>query len=164
MSTPVSSKPESHIRSLVDGWTEALRARDVTGRTAHYADDVLIFDVINPIQHVGLGALRQRLAQWLSTFDGPIDSEVRDLQIAADGQAAFCHSLQRFRGALKNGGTLDMLVRYTTCLRKIGDRWVVTHEHASAPFDPATGLALVITPASALAPGGAGSVQSRAAT
>jgi ketosteroid isomerase-like protein len=74
---------------------------------------------------------------------------VRDLQIAAGDRVAFCHSLQRFRGHLKDGGTLDMLVRYTTCLRQIGDRWVVTHEHASTPFDPATGLALVATPASA---------------
>ncbi len=149
MSSPVNSEPERHIRSLIEAWTDALRAKDVTGRTAHYADDVLIFDVINPVQHVGLDALKHRLAQWFSTFNGPIDSDVRDVQIAADEQVAFCHSLQRFRGSLTNGGTLDMLVRYTTCLRKIGDRWVVTHEHASTPFDPATGLALIATPASA---------------
>ena len=124
----------------------ARRAKDVARRTAHYAHDVVIFDVINLVEHVGLDALKQRLSQWFSTFDGPIDSELRDLQIAADGQVAFCHSLQRFRGSLKNGGKLDMLVRYTTCLRKIDDRWVVTHEHASTPFDPETGLASVATP------------------
>jgi ketosteroid isomerase-like protein len=149
MSTPGDSRPEPHLRSLIDEWNEALRAKDVTGRTAHYADDVLVFDVITPIQQRGLDALKQRLAQWFATFDGPIDSDVHDLQIAADDQVAFCHSLQRFRGSLKNGGTLDMLVRYTTCLRKIGDGWAVTHEHASTPFDPATGLALAATPASA---------------
>ena len=140
MNTP-DSKPEPQIRSLVEGWTEALRAKDVAGRTAHHADDVLIFDVINPVQHAGLDALRQRLAQWFSTFDGPIDCEVRDLHITAGQHVAFCHSLQRFRGSLANGGTLDMLVRYTTCLRKTGSDWAVTHEHASTPFDPATGLA-----------------------
>jgi uncharacterized protein (TIGR02246 family) len=145
VSTPVST-PELHIRSLIGEWAEALHAKDVARRTAHYAHDVVIFDVINPVQHVGLDALKQRLSQWFSTFDGPIDSELRDLQIAADGQVAFCHSLQRFRGSLKNGGKLDMLVRYTTCLRKIDDRWVVTHEHASTPFDPETGRASVAPP------------------
>jgi len=149
MSTPAVSEPEPHIRSLIGAWTEALRARDVAGRTAHYAEDVLIFDVIDPVQHAGLDALKHRLAQWFSSFDGPIDCDVRDLQVAAGDRVAFCHSLQRFRGHLNDGGTLDMLVRYTTCLRRIGDRWVVTHEHASTPFDPATGLALVATPASA---------------
>jgi hypothetical protein len=58
------------------------------------------------------------------------------------------HSLQRFRGSLANGGMLDMLVRYTTCLRKTGSRWAVTHEHASTPFDPATGLVSIATPPS----------------
>lgn len=142
MSTPVS-EPERQIRSIVGEWAQALRAKDVAGRTAHYADDVLIFDVINPVQRTGLDAVRQRLAQWFSGFDGPIDSEVRDLRIAADGQVAFCHSLQRFRGSLRNGGRIDMLVRYTTCLRKLDGRWLVTHEHASTPFDPQTGLATV---------------------
>ena len=148
MSTP-AGKPELHIRSLIGEWAEALRTKDVAGRTAHYADDVLIFDVINPVQQLGLDALRQRLGQWFSTFDGPIDSELRDLHIAAGDQVAFCHSLQRFRGSLNNGGMLDMLVRYTTCLRKVDDRWVVTHEHASTPFDPETGLASVATPPAA---------------
>ena len=38
MSTPVST-PEPEIRSLIGEWTEALRAKDVARRTAHYADD-----------------------------------------------------------------------------------------------------------------------------
>ena len=132
----LDSKPEGQIRSLFEGWTEALRAKDVAGRTAHYADDVLVFDVINPVQYTGLDAVRQRLAQWFSGFDGPIGCELRDLHITAGQHVAFCHCLQRFRGSLSSGGTLDMLVRYTTCLRKTGSGWAVTHEHASAPFDP----------------------------
>jgi uncharacterized protein (TIGR02246 family) len=136
-------KPESEIRSLIDAWAEALRAKDVAGRTAHYADDVLIFDVINPFQQAGLDALRQRLAEWFSSFDGPIECDIRDLRVTADQHVAFCHCLQRFRGSLASGGTLDMLVRYTTCLHKTSKGWSVTHEHASTPFDPATGLASV---------------------
>jgi ketosteroid isomerase-like protein len=27
----------------------------------------------------------------------------------------------------------------TVCLRKIGGKWTVTHEHNSVPFDPETG-------------------------
>jgi uncharacterized protein (TIGR02246 family) len=131
------SQPELEIRSLIEAWSRGLRARDVDGRTAHYADDVLIFDVITPVQHRGLDAVRQRLAQWFATFDGPVDSEVRDLRITASEHVAFCHYLQRFRGPLASGGTLDMMVRYTTCLARTSGGWAVTHEHASAPIDPA---------------------------
>lgn len=147
-----ASQPELEIRSLVADWVRALQAKDVASRTARYADDVLIFDAINPLQHRGLDALRQRLAQWFASFDGPVDCQVRDLQITAGQDLAYCHSLQRFRGSLANGGTIDMMVRFTTCLCKTNDRWTVTHEHASAPFDPATGLASTITPPSAADP------------
>jgi uncharacterized protein (TIGR02246 family) len=140
MSAP-ASPPEAEIRSLIEAWTQALHARDVTGRTAHYAEDVQIFDAVTPLQHAGLDALRRRLAEWFSTFDGPIDCEVRELQVTADQHVAFCRSVQRFRGSLAAGGTLDMLVRYTTCLHKTEDSWAVIHEHASVPFDPGTGLA-----------------------
>jgi ketosteroid isomerase-like protein len=68
---------------------------------------------------------------------GPVDSEVRDLRITASEHVAFCHYLQRFRGPLASGGTLGMMVRYTTCLARTSGRWAVTHEHASAPIDPA---------------------------
>ena len=38
MSTPLTA-PEPEIRSLIGEWAEALRAKDVARRTAHYADD-----------------------------------------------------------------------------------------------------------------------------
>jgi ketosteroid isomerase-like protein len=36
-----------------------------------------------------------------------------------------------------------MWVRFTVCLRKIDGHWMVTHEHASVPFDVETGRASV---------------------
>jgi ketosteroid isomerase-like protein len=34
-----------------------------------------------------------------------------------------------------------MWVRATLCFRKTNGKWVVTHQHLSAPFDPASGQA-----------------------
>jgi ketosteroid isomerase-like protein len=48
---------------------------------------------------------------------------------------AFCHSLNRSSGTRTNGEETDVWVRATVCLRKIGDRWTVTHEHVSVPFE-----------------------------
>ena len=141
--TPSVTESERQIAHLVDVWTQALRAKDVNGRTDHYADDVVVFDVITPTQHVGRKAVTRRLADWFSTFRGPIECEVLEQHISADERIAFCHSLQRFQGDLANGGRLNMVVRYTTCFRSTADGWTVTHEHASTPFDPATGLASI---------------------
>ena len=132
---------ETEIGALLDEWVDALQAKDVARRTAAYAPDVALFDVVNPLRHSGLAALQARLASWFSTFAGPIGCEIRELDITADESIAFCHSLNRFHGTINDGGTLDMWVRFTVCLRKSDGRWLVTHEHASVPFDPATGTA-----------------------
>ena len=34
-----------------------------------------------------------------------------------------------------------MWLRTTTCYRKVGGEWLVTHEHNSVPFDVETGKA-----------------------
>lgn len=117
--------------------------RRAAQRTAGYAADVVVFDVINPMQHVGLDGLRKRLEKWFSTFTSPIDCEMRDLSIAAGNDVAWCHFLNRFSESTRAGGALDMWVRFTVCLRKIDGHWMVTHEHASVPFDVETGRASV---------------------
>jgi uncharacterized protein (TIGR02246 family) len=139
--TKVIDSTDVQIRGMVERWIEALRAKNVESRTVDYAPDVVLFDVVGPFQHVGVEALRARLTEWFSTFRGPIDCELRDLHITAGHDVAFCHSLNRFRGPLRDGGQLDMWVRFTVCLCNIDGRWTVTHEHASVPFDVKTGRA-----------------------
>jgi len=141
--TQVTDDPETEIRRLVDEWVEALRSRNVDQRTAAYAPNVLLFDVVDPLQHVGLQALKSRLGAWFSNFGGPIECDVRDLHVTADGDVAFCHYLCGFSGALKEGGQLAMWVRFTTCFAKIDGRWTVTHEHSSVPFNVETGKASI---------------------
>lgn len=71
---------------------------------------------------------------------GP-SATLRNLQVAAAGDVAFCHSLNHITGTLRTGGEVDMWVRTTVCFREIDGRWVVTHEHTSSPFNAETGLA-----------------------
>jgi len=143
MATASRNADEAQIRGLIDHWLVALRAKDVTERTSGYTADVVVFDVINPLQHVGLDGLRRRLETWFSTFQGPVDCEIRDLNIATSGDVAFVHSLNRFSGSTRDEGALHMWVRFTVGLRKIDGHWMVTHEHASVPFDVETGKASV---------------------
>jgi ketosteroid isomerase-like protein len=142
MASAVDDRPgdEAEIRGLIDGWLSALRAKDVDGRTSSYAEDVVIYDVVDPLRRVGLEELKGRLAEWFSTFQGPVSCEIRDLEIAVSGDVAFFFGLNRFSGTTVRGA-LDMWVRSTTCLRKIESRWMVVLEHTSVPFDGGTGKA-----------------------
>ena len=134
---------EAEIRALIEEQAEAVRAKDVDGCLSSYAPDILLFDVVNPLRSTGSAAARQRLAAWFASFRGPIGYELRDLAIAAGDDVAFCHSLKRVSATTTAGQRLDMWWRATICYRKVDGAWQVTHEHASVPFDGASGRALV---------------------
>jgi len=141
---------EARIRALIDDQAKAIRTKDIDGSVACYAPDVLLFDVVNPLQYVGSEAARKRLAEWFSSFRGPIDYELRDLSITTGDDAAFAHSLNRVSATTTDGRKLDMWWRATVCYRKLDGQWMVTHEHASVPFDVASGQAsLDLKPSSA---------------
>jgi ketosteroid isomerase-like protein len=132
---------EDQIQKLLDDRTLAIRSKNVCDSTANLAPNVLSFDVINPLQYVGSDSSRKRAEEWFSNFDGPIDYEIRNLSISAGDEVAFAHGLSHVNGATINGGQLDMYFRTTFCFRKIGDHWLITHEHNSVPFNTQNGKA-----------------------
>ena len=80
---------------------------------------------------------RKSLEEWFLTFRGPAGYEIRDLSITAAHEVAFCHGLNRISGARTDGTETDVWVRATSCFRKIGGNWMITHEHVSVPFEMA---------------------------
>lgn len=132
---------EAKIRALLEDWVKAIRVKDVQGATANIAPDILLFDVVDPLQSTGSDSIRKRTAEWFSSFHAPIGYEMRDLSIAVGDTVAFSHSLNRVSATRTDGKKLDMWWRATICFRKVGDKWMATHEHNSVPFDTKTGLA-----------------------
>jgi ketosteroid isomerase-like protein len=108
---------------------------------SNHAADILLFDVVNPLQYAGSSTVRKRAEEWFSLHTGPIGYEIRDLTIATGDDVAFCHYLYRASGTRTDGAKVDMWVRTTVCFRKTNGTWTVTHEHESVPFDPVTGKA-----------------------
>jgi ketosteroid isomerase-like protein len=132
---------EAEIRRVLGHWLEAVRTRDSSRLTSNLSPDVLVFDLINPLQYVGADAVRERAKEWLSSFQGPIGYENRDLSITAGDDVAFCHSLNRISATNRDGKTIDMWWRATVCFRKVNGTWMVVHEHSSVPFDMESGRA-----------------------
>jgi uncharacterized protein (TIGR02246 family) len=132
---------ETQIRDLIDERTKAVRTKDSVGATSGIALDVVTFDVVNPLQHIGSDGSEKRAEEWFASFQGPIDYEIRDLDITAGDGVAFSHGISHVRATKTVGGKLDMWWRTTLCFRKIDGKWMVTHEHNSVPFDPENGKA-----------------------
>jgi ketosteroid isomerase-like protein len=135
---------EAEIRDRIDKFAEAIRGGDLEGLKPFYAPDVVSFDVGPRLQDVGLEA---KLNNWIAAFavfQHPLHVEVRDITISVGDDVAFAHSFNRLSGTLNNGTTsAGFWVRATYCLRKINGNWLIAHDHASAPLDPASGKALL---------------------
>ena len=125
---------ESEIRALINDWSRALSNKDVEAILAHYAEDVIAFDVPPPLQVTGLKAVRTNIENWLKMFEGPINVEFKDQKIAASDDLAVLYQLARISDKDK-GPESGSWVRVTVCYQKFDGRWLVTHEHASVPFE-----------------------------
>jgi uncharacterized protein (TIGR02246 family) len=132
---------EAQIRALNEEWAEAIRTKDPVALMSRHTPDALLFDLIDPLQYVGKDAATKRAEQWLSSFEGPVSFEYRDLAISAGDGVAFSHSLNHVAGTTVKGQEISMWWRATVCYRKIEGTWRVTHEHCSVPFDMESGIA-----------------------
>jgi len=134
---------QRQIMKLVDEWTSAIRSKDIDACIRNCAPNVQLFDVVEPLEYLGSDAVRKRAMEWFSTFEGPLDFEMRDLRLSSGGDVAFSHSLNHVIGTRRDGKKFDMWWRATVCFRKMDEQWMVTHEHNSVPLDVESGKAAV---------------------
>lgn len=136
MGSTVLSQAETEVRAVIAEQTAALRAGDADTLVARYTPDTVRFDLAPPLRHTGAEVLdADAVRAWLATFDGPVDAEVRDLDVTVGGDVAFCHSLNRMSAVPSGSGErFDLWYRATVCLRRIDGAWRITHEHTSTPF------------------------------
>jgi ketosteroid isomerase-like protein len=129
---------EADIGTLLDRRVEACRAKDIDRLMALYSPDIIYFDVVPPLQgFIGADAVRRNFLRWFAEYDGPIGLETRDAHIAVSDDTAFAHMLHLDKGNihLTKAGLEEAWVRSTVCCRRSGDRWLITHEHVSWPFE-----------------------------
>jgi ketosteroid isomerase-like protein len=130
----MTSQDETRIRELMAAKAAAMRTGDVGQLVAQYTPDVVKFDLAPPLLNPGPRDANM-LKNWFAGFAGPVGYEIRDLQVTAGGDVAFCHSVNRL-SAIPSGmsAKFDLWFRVTVCLRKLGSEWLIAHEHNSTPF------------------------------
>jgi len=129
MATPnTSATDEDQIRTVIADRAAAMRDRDAERFVAHYAQQIVKFDLAPPLLLTAPEARdAEALSAWFASHPGGhIDYEIHDLTVTVGGDVAFCHSLNHVARAL--------WFRSTIGLRKIDGEWQVTHEHNSTPF------------------------------
>jgi ketosteroid isomerase-like protein len=123
------------IKAVLEDRAAAHRTKDATRFVSHYAADIVSFDLAPPLAESGPAVLgTDGWDAWYQTWrEGP-DVQITQLSIVAEGDLAYCHSLNRMRGTRTDGTTSDVWFRSTLALRRTDGGWKVVHEHNSTPF------------------------------
>lgn len=134
---------KADIEALEKRVGAGVEAKDADAVMANYVtgDSLVVFDLIPPRQYTGSDAYKK---DWAGVFAGCADApkfEISDLDITADGRLAFSHSIQHFSCTDPKGNKMEMTMRATDAYRKVKGKWLIVHEHLSAPIDLATGKA-----------------------
>lgn len=124
---------EALIRDLVENWARAVRTKNLNGILANHSPDILMFDVPPPIQSNGIEEYRKTWDLFFSWCQDSGVFDIREMNITAGNDVAFVTALMRCAGTESNGDKTELDFRLTVGLRKIGDQWIVTHEHHSIP-------------------------------
>ena len=135
--SPARADAGAEIRALEERFVAAFKAKDVDAIMKVYApgQTLVVFDVVPPRQYVGAAAYRKDWQTFFGSFEGPITVELSNLDVAADRNLAYSHSIQRVAGTDKQGKKLDLTVRVTDVYKKARGRWFIIHEHVSVPVD-----------------------------
>ncbi len=120
-----------HIRAVLEGWAAAVRAKDMSGILANHTEDMVMFDVPEPLQSKGMQAYRETwdlFYRYSPGGDGSFD--LSQIEISAGDSVAYATAIVTIFGSP---------LRLTVGLRKHGDNWLIAHEHHSyaAPLDTA---------------------------
>jgi ketosteroid isomerase-like protein len=134
---------EADIRRRLDRFLAAVRAMDLEGVRPIYAADLVSFDIVPPLEHLGADAKMKNWANVFATYGRPLGYEIRDLTISVGNGVAFARSLNRIEGTMKSGNKNGYWLRWTTGWRKIDGNWLIAHDQVSVPVDFQSGKAML---------------------
>lgn len=126
---------EAEITRLLDEINEAFRAKDLDRIMSLYADDVVAYDMMPPLEFRGKAAYR---VAWRKGFEmmGEVQGFERSgLRVLVSGDLGVAHYLCHMRGTMKDGKAMDMWTRYTGVFRRLGGKWLIAHEQFSVPIN-----------------------------
>jgi ketosteroid isomerase-like protein len=133
---------ETKIRTLIAQHVTALHAKDAQAVLSCLAADYVPYTLAPPL--VSTMTDLTSYEAWFSTWQGPIGTEIRDLEIAVSGDLGVSHSLNLMTGTSSGGHEVQLWYRQTLSFRKIDGEWKIAHEHNSVPFYMDGGLRAAI--------------------
>ncbi|GAA3301915.1 nuclear transport factor 2 family protein [Dactylosporangium vinaceum] len=128
------------LRLLHQRWFDSTAAKDLDGLMAPIADDVISYEHEQPLQYVGVEAVREVCKAGLDASGaGTVTWTVPDLKIVVDGDLAVAWGLNHIGLHPIDAQGTESWSRGTRVFQRRNGAWLMVHQHLSYPYDPATG-------------------------
>lgn len=137
-----SSNAKIQIQQTLDSWAAACRAKDVSQIMRHYAEDVVAYDAVGPLQFQGRAAYQAHWQTCMEMCPGHALFEVHQPSFLLSGELAVAHYLFHCGGTDDKGEMQSSWMRVSQCFRQQGGQWLIAHEHFSMPGDMQSGKIL----------------------
>jgi ketosteroid isomerase-like protein len=119
---------QQDVIKVIRSWEKAIQSGDIEGIVANHSENILMFDVPEPLQAQGTD---EYLKTWKLFYEygkpGPDVFAIEDLKVTAGEDVAFA------TGLLRIGGSAEPVCRLTLGLKNVDGRWRIEHEHHSSP-------------------------------
>jgi uncharacterized protein (TIGR02246 family) len=136
------SQEDADVQALHQRWSAATAGKDLDGLMADIAADVVSYEHIDLLQHVGVHEVREVCKRGLESSAGTVTWEVPDLKVVVRDDIAVAWGLNRMTAEQPDGTSTEAWSRGTRVFQQQDGRWMMIHQHVSFPYDPQTGRAL----------------------
>ncbi|MBE7169110.1 MAG: nuclear transport factor 2 family protein [Williamsia sp.] len=140
--TQISKNVNAEIQTLIAEKIKHVLDGDKNALLAHYAEDIVSYELAQTLEFRGKESLDKRLTEWFASYEGKIRQEIKNLHMISGDDVAISYCLMRTYGTTKDGEKRDMWYRITSGYKKAAGKWLIIHEHISEPVDLKTGKAL----------------------
>ena len=122
------------VKNVIDRYMAAVKASDADDLLALYADDVHVFDMMEPFERHGSESGREMLQAWLGDESATQHCAIEDLHVVESGDLAAARAAVRYGVTMADGTNHTMWNRATWTLQRIDGEWKIVTEHTSVPL------------------------------
>ncbi|HKG22646.1 MAG TPA: nuclear transport factor 2 family protein [Blastocatellia bacterium] len=126
---------EAGLRKLMADYYKAWNTLDPenAGRFYDEAPGLVFYDIA-PLQYDGWNEYKRSLKSVFTQYSSFKLIPGNDLKVRRNGRMALVTLTLHLSAVHKTNGPLELDARHTAVLEKRGDRWLIVHEHISAPL------------------------------
>lgn len=135
LKTSKSSGTQQEFEALVDEYYSSWNTGDPDKAAPLYAKDAdLVFYDITPLKYTGWTEYDKGVRNVLGSFASATFTRQKDLKVTRHGPIAWTTVTWHLSGKKKTGEAVELDGRHTAIWENRGGKWLIVHEHFSAPL------------------------------